>query len=254
MAARQVLEVQTPVLGPATVTDPHVDALAVGGSGFLQTSPEYAMKRLLAAGAPSIYQLGPVFRAGEAGRLHSQEFTMLEWYRLGFNDDTLMAEVAELVDTILGPADYRKLSYAQLLSQSPEPAGAAEDLRIAAAIEQLGPARIFIVDYPARHAALARLRADDAAVAARFELVVNGVELANGYFELGDAVQLRERFESDNAQRISLGKPQIALDEAFLAAMEAGLPECAGVALGVDRLIMLAVGADRLEQVLTFMH
>lgn len=249
-AQRQVLEVQTPVLAAHTVTDPHVDAIPAA-QGYLQTSPEYAMKRLLAAGAPSIYQLGPAFRAGESGRLHAPEFTMLEWYRLGFDDAALMQEVSELVDLVLGPAPYERRSYAELLATAPLPESAEEDLRMLAALEQLGPVRVFVTDYPAERAALARLR-PGMTVAARFELVVNGVELANGYHELGDAQLLRARFEADNVQRQALGKPPMTVDEPFLAAMEHGLPDCAGVALGFDRLAMLALGAQRLSDVMTF--
>lgn len=250
-AERDVLEVQTPVLGAATVTDPHVDALPAG-DGFLQTSPEYAMKRLLAAGAPSIYQLGPAFRAGESGRLHSPEFTLLEWYRLGFDDRALMDEVAALVDLFLGPASYRALRYDALLAQSPLAPAEDEDLRLNAAIEALGDARVFVTHYPAAQAALARLHPEDPATAARFELVVNGVELANGYYELGDADDLRARFAADNRERRRLGKTEQVLDERFLAAMAAGLPDCAGVALGVDRLLLLAFGAGRLSEVMAF--
>lgn len=247
---RDVLEVQTPVLATHTVTDPHVDAIRVA-DGYLQTSPEYAMKRLLAAGAPSLFQLAPAFRAGESGRLHASEFTMLEWYRLGFDDTALMAEVAALIDAVLGPAPYQYKSYAELLASSPLGADADEDLRMVAAVEQLGAVRVFVTDYPAPRAALARLKLG-AAVAARFELIVNGVELANGYHELGDAQVLRERFAEDNRQREALGKEPMALDEPFLAAMEHGLPDCAGVALGFDRLVMLALGAGRLSEVMAF--
>ncbi len=235
-----------------TVTDPYVDSLALSSGKYLQTSPEYAMKRLLAAGAPSIYQLGPVFRSGESGRLHNPEFTMLEWYRLGFDDAALMAEVAELVDVVLGAADYQTLPFAQLLARSPLGEECEQDLRISAAIETLQTQRVFVTDYPAEQAALARLRPEDPGVAARFELIVNGVELANGYHELDDEAQLRERFSADNAERQAIGKPVLALDEAFLAAMAAGLPDCAGVALGVDRLVMLTLGSGRLQDVLTF--
>ncbi|MFK7912483.1 MAG: EF-P lysine aminoacylase GenX [Pseudomonadales bacterium] len=249
-AEREVLEVHTPVLAAHTVTDPHVDAIAAA-HGYLQTSPEYAMKRLLAAGAPSIYQLGPAFRAGEAGRLHAPEFTMLEWYRLGFDDAALMQEVSELVDLVLGAAPYQQRPYADLLASSPLPLDHDEDLRVVAALEQLGPVRVFITDYPAARAALARLR-PGTEVAARFELVVNGVELANGYHELGDAETLRARFAADNAARETLGKPAMGLDDAFLAAMAHGLPDCAGVALGFDRMAMLALGAQRLSEVMAF--
>ncbi|MGI9326092.1 MAG: amino acid--tRNA ligase-related protein, partial [Pseudomonadales bacterium] len=136
-AERGVLEVQTPVLMTHTVTDPHIDSLTLTSGEYLQSSPEYAMKRLLAAGAPSIYQLGPVFRAGESGRLHNPEFTMLEWYRLGFDDAALMTELAELVDAVMGAADYATLPFSQLLASSPLGAECEQDLRISAAIETL---------------------------------------------------------------------------------------------------------------------
>lgn len=257
---RGVLEVQTAILGGATVTDPAVESFQVDGLGYLQPSPEYQLKRLLAAGAPSLYQLGPVFRAGESGRRHNPEFVMLEWYRLGFSDVELMKEVAELVDLILGPSEYRTLAYAEVVSlagdQLAVPADIRPrellDLRFSVGIEALGPGRFFVTDYPSDQAALARLRDEDATVAARFELVVDGLELANGYYELGNPDELRRRFQRDLEVRCSAGQHQPAVDEKFLAAMKAGLPDCAGVALGFDRLLMLKLGADDLADVMAF--
>ncbi len=242
---RGVLEVATPVLDRHSVTDPYVDAIEVPGAGYLQTSPEYAMKRLLVSGAPDIYQMGPVFRAGEFGRLHNPEFVMLEWYRLGWDDQQLMAEVAELVASILGPCEHRYVRYDALVKDAAEP-----DLAYAEACEALS-GRWFVTHFPSEQAALAKMH-PDGATAARFELIVDGVELANGYHELGDAAELRRRFNTDNAERAMLGKPIIALDERFISAMERGLPPCAGVALGVDRLAMLKAGASSLDAVIPF--
>lgn len=250
-AERGVLEVQTPTLGRASVTDPEIDSLATADGAFLQTSPEFCMKRLLAAGAPSIYQLGPAYRAGETGRLHGIEFTMLEWYRLDWDDEALMQEVAALVDAVLGPADYRRLAYAELLAMRPD-GEAHPDLRFAEAVENLGAGRFFVTDYPARQAALARLRPGKEQLAARFELIVDGIELANGYHELTDADELRARMARDNRRRQAQGKPVMPPDERLLAAMAHGLPDCAGVALGLDRLVMLALGACSLAEVVAF--
>ncbi len=252
-AERDVLEVQTPVLGAHTVTEPQIDSIEVAGHGYLQTSPEYHMKRLLAAGAPSIYQMGPVFRAGESGAHHNPEFTMLEWYRRGFDAARLRTEVAELVAAVLGPGDVETLTYAELVDGGP--AGLDPDLWLAQRLQALagaGRRRVFVVDYPAEQAALARLSSTDPSVAARFEFVVDGIELANGYHELADPVELRARFEADVDKRARLGRARVEIDERLLAAQRHGLPDCAGVALGVDRLVMLALGAARLEQVLTF--
>ena len=252
-AARDVVEVQTPVLAPATVTDPDVESIAVPGYGFLQTSPEYQMKRLLSAGAPSIYQLGPVFRHEDRGRLHNPEFTMLEWYRLGFDDQQLMQEVAELVALVLGPDAVQTVTYQQLVgdvSGRGDVQRSELDLRFAEACEKLQPGRFFVVDYPADQAALARLRPDNPSVAARFELVIDGIEIANGYWELLDPTEHERRFAADRARRKALGRTDVEPDQPFLTALRRGLPNCAGVALGVDRLLMLAQNADRLDEVL----
>lgn len=252
-AARDVVEVQTPVLGPATVTDPDIESIAVPGYGFLQTSPEYQMKRLLSAGAPSIYQLGPVFRHEERGRLHNPEFTMLEWYRLGFDDQQLMQEVAELVAVVLGPGNVQTVTYQQLVGDLSDRGSVQRselDLRFAEACERLQPGRFFVVDYPADQAALAQLRPDNPSVAARFELVIDGVEIANGYWELLDPTEHERRFAADRVRRKTLGRMDVEPDQPFLAALRSGLPNCAGVALGIDRLLMLAQNADRLDEVL----
>ncbi|MCZ0945619.1 MAG: EF-P lysine aminoacylase GenX [Gammaproteobacteria bacterium] len=266
-AERDVIEVQTPTLGRTSVTEPQIESLRTQCGAFLQTSPEHYMKRLLAAGAPSIYQLGPVCRAGESGRLHQEEFTMLEWYRLGFDDQALMAEVSGLIDRLLGPASYERMTYESLVGTvHGEPAEL--DLAYAEAVGALGSVRCFVTDYPANQAALARVRGDggqfrgdnghfrgdnaDDARAARFELIIDGVEIANGYHELTDAVELGARMARDNQQRLDARREPMAPDERLLAAMEAGLPECAGVAIGVDRLVMLALGASSLAEVVPF--
>ena len=250
-AERGVVEVQTPTLGRTSVSEPEIESLRTTGGEFLQTSPEYYMKRLLAAGAPSIYQIGPAYRAGESGRLHLTEFTLVEWYRLGFDDDALMTEVAGLVDAVLGPGRYRRLTHAELLAARAD-GGDDPDLRFAEAVDNLGEGRVFVTDYPAEQAALARLRTDDPRAAARFELVVNGLELANGYHELTDAEELQARMRRDNRLRRERGKPEMEPDRHLLAAMRHGLPDCAGVALGLDRLIMLATGASSIAEVVPF--
>lgn len=250
-ADRKVIEVQTPTLARTTVTEPQIASIATTDGNFLQTSPEYQMKRLLAAGAPSMYQMGPAYRAGELGRLHNPEFTMLEWYRLGFDDSALMEEVAELVDLVLGAGAYQRLTYRQLVGVEEGDCDLL-DRKFSRALTDLGKVRVFVTDYPADQAALARLRDRDADRAARFELVVDGIELANGYFELTDADELEERFVRDNAVRAALGFAPVPVDERLLAAMRHGLPDCAGVALGVDRLVMLALGAASLSEVMPF--
>lgn len=281
-AAQGVLEVETPQIGSATVSDPHLNSLYVAGYGYLQTSPEYAMKRLLAAGSGSIYQLARVFRADEHGRRHQPEFTLLEWYRLGYSLERLIDEVGSIARLALGDLPSERQRYRDLFQRylGLDPlrcelgalrSAAAEHLDLAfddadrdtwlellmsAVIEpQLGRNVLsFVVDYPPSQAALARLRrdADGELVAARFELYFAGVELANGYHELADADEQRTRFAADLQTRAALGLPAVALDSDFLAALSAGLPDCSGVALGLDRLIMLAVGAHSLAEVMAF--
>ena len=270
-AARDVLEVQTPVVGRRTVIDPALDSIATRDGRYLQTSPEYHMKRLLAAGAPSIYQIAPAFRDGEAGRRHNPEFTMLEWYRVGFDAPALMAEVAALVDSLLGKAPYESLACADLLRErfgvsidNPhallelgDTLGLAEprldealDLALAEALSSEAGRRVFVTGFPAALAALARLGDDGRAD--RFELIVDGVEVANGYHELADAAELAARMEADTVRRRVLGKAEIAPDEALLAAHQKGLPDCSGVAMGLDRLLMLKLGVPSLADVMAF--
>jgi lysyl-tRNA synthetase class 2 len=203
-----------------------------------------------------------VFRAGEAGRRHNPEFTLLEWYRIGFDDRQLMDEVAALVAAALGPAPVHSIAYAEVVARAPaEPEVQARDglsarelldLRFSMGLDTLPGGRWFVTDYPADQAALARRRPEDPAVAARFELVVDGLEIANGYHELTDAREQRARFEHDRVARRAAGQPDRAVDERLLAALECGLPDCAGVALGFDRLLMLKLGARSLREVMPF--
>jgi lysyl-tRNA synthetase class 2 len=286
-AARNILEVETPLLCSAGVTDPVIEPLVVERGAlvqqarYLQTSPEYAMKRLLARDGLAIYQLARAFRDGEAGARHNPEFTLLEWYRPGFDHHALMAEVAELVQHCLGQRPLHKFSYRELflnhLQVDPFTASPGEleslvrahidvgtmagdrdlwlDLLMSHVIEPrlARPGMVFVHDYPASQAALARIvEVDGIAVGQRFELYVDGMELANGYFELLDAGEQRRRFERDNARRREHCQPERPLDERLLAALEHGLPPCSGVALGVDRLLMLATGAGDIREVLAF--
>jgi lysyl-tRNA synthetase class 2 len=287
-AQRAVLEVETPILGRCGVTDVNLDGVharvtaASRNGGWLQTSPEYHMKRLLAAGYGSVYQVSRVFRNGELGRRHNPEFSMLEWYRTGFDDTDLMEEVSDLVCGWLGcarpgvvrysdavrrwagidPFDATDSDLLRRCEQWLEPEQLADlgrdgclDLLMSFAVEpNLGRDRPeFITGYPASQASLARVsRSDGHAMAHRFELYIDGLELCNGYWELTDPQEQRRRFEADNEQRRRSGKPEMALDEAFLAALERGLPECSGVALGLDRLLMVKLGVEDIREVLAF--
>lgn len=290
-AARGVLEVDTPLLVNTPVSDPHIHSavvrLAAPGARaprlYLHTSPEYAMKRLLAAGSGDIYQVCHVVRAGEHGRLHNPEFTLIEWYRIGFSLGALMDEVEELVRALLGPAGsarrrerlsyrdafLRELDLDPLSATTEELSRAAVPLGFVGApahrdelLELLMGARVgprlgrdaltFVHSYPASQAALARLDPDDSRLARRFELYCEGLELANGFHELAAAPEQRARFEHDRAERRRRALPAVAPDERLLAALASGLPDCAGVALGFDRTLMLATGATAIDGVLAF--
>ncbi|HLD13168.1 MAG TPA: EF-P lysine aminoacylase EpmA [Burkholderiales bacterium] len=292
-SARGVLEVDTPALSTAATTDLHLQSFSCRSVGlgtqtlYLHTSPEFPMKRLLAAGSGSIYQICNVFRDGEAGRLHNPEFTMLEWYRVGFDYHQLMDETAALiVDALAGSRTLEapeKLTYAHAFERhcgiNPHTANSAvlaaivkskaipvhtapereevdtlRDLLLTHVVEpQLGRGRVTLLyDYPASQAALARIRPDTPPVAERFEAYLDGIELANGFHELLDAGEQRARFARDLAKRKQQGLPAVPMDERLLAALEHGLPECSGVALGFDRLVMLAAGAHSLAAVLPF--
>jgi lysyl-tRNA synthetase class 2 len=290
-AERGVLEVDTPLVINAPVTDVHIHSARVlfedTGSPsrryFLHTSPEYAMKRLLAAGAGDIYQICHVIRSLERGRLHNAEFTLIEWYRRGVSLDALMQEVAALLRRLLAPAGAQRrterISYReaflrelaidpftvaeQALAQAAHEAGLAagaagrDELLEFLMGTRIGPrlgrgTLTFVYGYPASQAALARLDAADPRAAERFELYCEGVELANGFHELADHRQQRARFEGDLAERRRRGLRAESLDERLLAALQAGLPDCCGVALGFERTLMLATGAERIDDVLPF--
>jgi lysyl-tRNA synthetase class 2 len=288
-AVRQVLEVETPVLSAGAVSDPQIESLATHIAGlpgrfFMGTSPEYPMKRLFASGSGDIYQVAKVFRDAERGRWHNPEFTLVEWYRLGFDDAALMSEVEALVAALLAPhrslAAAERLTYADALRRhagvdahtdsDAALARAAADHGIVCQAEldrdarldllmglvagpQLGVDRpCFICDYPASQASLARLKPGLPQVAARFEFYIDGIELANGFHELANAAEQRERFTQDLAIRAERGQPTAPLDRRLLAALDAGLPDCAGVALGFDRLVAIALGAARLSEAMAF--
>ena len=293
-AARSVLEVDTPLLVNSPVSDVHIASASVelpgeqAASGaaprlYLHTSPEYAMKRLLAAHRGDIYQICHVVRGNERGRLHNPEFTLIEWYRIGFSLTALMDEVEALVRVLLGPAHRsrrsERLSYREafLRELALDPFAAADAALLEAArrlglesdganrdelLEFLmavgvGPrlgagALTFIHGYPATQAALARLDPEEPRTALRFELYCEGAELANGFHELQSALEQRARFERDDAERRRTGQPVRPPDERLLAALAAGLPDCSGVALGFDRTLMLALGAKHIDQVLAF--
>ncbi len=289
-AERAVMEVETPSLSAAALTDPAIDSLATRYIGpghadglplYLHTSPEFPMKRLLAAGSGPIYQLCKVFRQGEAGRRHNPEFTLLEWYRPGLDHHQLMDEVEALVAPILGlGGEAERISYRDAFLQHAniDPLVASLDELRDAAIAMVGEIELgderdswldlilshsveprlgkdrlcFLTDYPASQAALAQLNPHDPQTAERFELYFKGVELANGFHELGDSKEQRRRFELEQAERARQGREVPPMDERLLAALEAGFPDCAGVALGVDRLVMLAVGATSLDEVIAF--
>lgn len=287
-ASTGALEVETPVLVGAAVTDVHLESLVVHRAdgrplGFLQTSPEYAMKRLLCAGAPDIFQVARVFREGERGRNHNPEFTMIEWYRHDMDHRELMDDVESLLRRLLEPlravgptrvvtysdafrdclgCDPLRVATADLGACLRErgtdvPASLADDrdgLLDLAMATHVAPGfavdrLTFVHDFPASQAALARIRGP---VASRFEAFWGGLELANGFHELGDPVEQLRRFASDLETRERHGRPRREPDRHLLAALAAGLPDCAGVALGFDRVVMVATQASRIDEVIPF--
>jgi len=280
---RNVMEVETPLISMAGNTDPEIYPIRTDTGGYLRTSPEFALKRLLAAGSGDIFELGRVFRAGESGRSHNPEFTLLEWYRTDWSYHQLMEEVADLV-RYCGQGKFDdwqqdELSYQQLflkyvdldpfsadkqvLSASAKKHGIGDieldrkqwlDLLLSLVIQPALPEKCltFVYDYPADQAALARIRPGSPPLAERFELYLGSVELANGYQELTDAVEQRQRFDSENAQRKRLGVSLCKVDHHLINALEHGLPGCAGVALGVDRLLMAIGGVETISEVTAF--
>lgn len=289
--SRDVLEVDTPALSHASTTDIHLHTFksrfvgpefAAGQDVYLMTSPEFHMKRLLASGSGSIFQICKSFRNEENGRFHNPEFTMLEWYRVGFDHHDLMNEVEALLVESLNCTRVDKMTYqAAFLNQlgvCPLEASIEELKKSAAQLGLEDVSRdetdrdtllqllfsfgiepkigqeypIFIYDFPASQAALAKINQDDPRVADRFEAYFKGIELANGFHELEDAKEQKLRFEQDNQKRLALGLEPQPMDHHLIEALSAGLPHCAGVALGIDRLLMLAIGVEHIDDITAF--
>lgn len=290
-AQRDVLEVETPILSDTAITDPQLESMHTRFAGrdyYLHTSPEFYMKRLLAAGIGDIYQIARVFRADEVGRYHNPEFSLLEWYRLGLDHQALMDDMQQLIGELFAqfsdsPVGFKRLSYRQAfinqLAVDPLQAS-AEELAACANAQQIetpigmnvndkdmwldwlmvatvAPGfdpqdMTFIYDYPASQAALARLREDDPRVAHRFELFYGELELANGFYELLDADEQLIRFRKENELRKQRGQKAMPIDMQLIAALESGLPDCAGVAMGLDRLLMVLMGARSISEVIGF--
>jgi lysyl-tRNA synthetase class 2 len=287
-----VMEVETPLLSASGASDPHLDSFCTrytgpgapaGRSLYLQTSPEFAMKRILAAHSGPIYQICKAFRNGEAGRIHNPEFTILEWYRPGFDYHALMAEVDALLQRVLHTQPAQCLSYAAVFAHHlnlDAHEATTDSLRDYAVSRHLlasdslqddrdtwlallwthliepqlgGDGRpLFVFDYPASQAMLARVRQGTPPVAERFEVYVNGIELANGFQELTDSDEQRRRFEENARQRRKLGRMAMEPDERLLAALTEGLPYCSGVAMGVDRLLLLKIRSLDIAGLLAF--
>ncbi|MGV2872484.1 elongation factor P--(R)-beta-lysine ligase [Colwellia sp. E150_009] len=294
-ADRNVVEVETPALSQGTVTDVHLDALSCkysflsdssdqnSADFFLQTSPEFHMKRLLASGYGCIFQIAKAFRHEEAGRFHNPEFTMLEWYRVGFNHFDLMEEVSDLLVDVLHCSDPTIHTYQDIFKQyvSLDPLTATRN-ELLVVISERGKlsdwltkmddndillqfifseiiepnigleAPCFIYNFPKSQASLAKLCPRDDRVAERFECYYQGIELANGFNELTDSIKQIERFQIDNEKRVSLSLEEKLIDQNFISALVSGMPQCAGVALGIDRLIMLALKSTHIKDVISF--
>ena len=282
-AERGCLEVDTPLLSPSTIPDVNIGSISVTNRNrkeFLQTSPEFAMKRLLAADSGSIFQICHAFREGEQGRRHRSEFTLLEWYRVGFDYQQLMSEIEELISVVSNQQhQFRRIPYKCLFDESlgvDITRTTLDELRVICGQRvpgtevcqlsfdqcldlllsiEIAPSMrgyVFVYDYPISQAALARPNSINPAVAERFELFHDGLELANGFSELIDVDQQRSRFVRDNQDRASRGLPVYPIDENLLSALEAGMPDCAGVALGLDRLLMVLLQAADITEVMTF--
>lgn len=282
--ARRILEVETLCLSPHTTTAPYIQSIEavykrghVHTTWYLQTSPEYYMKRLLASGSGDIFQICKSFRNDESGRLHNPEFTLLEWYRLGFSDCQLMNETDELVQYVLTCPPAERYSYTEIfqkllaLDVTHASVTALQDCALryhlvdpgwgddrdawllflfAELIEPQLQLPTFIYDFPSTQAALARLKTNGCA--ARFEFYIQGLELANGFEELTDAIEQERRFKADQAVRQQYNLPPQAIDQELLSALRHGLPACAGIALGVDRLMMLALQQKSIAAVMSF--
>jgi lysyl-tRNA synthetase class 2 len=287
-AAAGVLEVETASLSAAATPDPALQSMQAEGQiagGYLQTSPEYMMKRLLADGSGDIFQLCRVYRDGESGKWHEPEFTLLEWYRIGHDEHALMDEVDKLLSALLGTerlrAGAQRITYDAALQASVGLTSEADTQNLIQALKQSdvdvpgqmshdavldlamatvvcsrfpGDALTFVHDYPVSQAALARINNGQRPRAARFEVFLGSLELGNGFHELSDAGEQRVRFERENAARLAAGLEAVPVDESFLAALEAGLPDCSGVALGFDRVVAAALGAESVAEVIAFTH
>lgn len=286
-----ILEVETPLLGQAIGTDPHLHFfttefchpdLPVKKTYYLQTSPEFAMKRLLAQGVGSIYQITKAFRNGDKSKLHNPEFTLLEWYRVGFDYHQLMQEMGKLFQALVPHAKLTFLTYTQAflnfagfdpltakenfviaychrnlsLTKPTEDKDTALQLILSMIIEPKFPHDefVFVYDFPASQAALSALKPDNPAIAQRFEVYYKGMELANGFQELTQSTEQHQRFLADLKKRETLSYPLPPIDHLFLAALDYGLPFCSGVAVGLDRLVMGMLGLDDISQVITFTH
>lgn len=278
-AEKGVVEVDVPILSKGAPVDTYIDvmstSLSTGEVGYLHTSPEYAMKRLLSQGIGDIYQMSHVFRDGDIGHLHNPEFTMVEWYRIGMTFPQLIEETLDFIRLFIGPEkaewityreafkryagiDYISATVPELIACAPDslPKEAASWEKevllhyfMGFVIEPNFQNLTVIKDYPPSQAALAKM---EDGVALRFEVYFKGVELANGFHELTDAKEQRRRFHEDNEERLQMGKKSLPLDENFLQALEMGLPDCCGVAVGFDRLMLLRHNKKHLEEVLPF--
>ena len=285
-ARHAVLEVETPLACSHTVTEPNIESFAIAAQPrrYLQTSPEYSMKRLLAAGAPDIYQICKSFRQGELGRYHNPEFTLIEWYRLGYSLEQMMQETVALIMEVVASKEATKpvqyMSYNECFAnalgtsftelneqdfdrlvtqhglQSEQSLSRAQKIDFIfsnmIATQFDATAITCIYHYPAEQAALAKINADNPNVAERFEVFCGAVELANGYVELVEADIQLARFEYDQQIRQAGGLEHVEIDQRLLDAQKCGLPDCAGVAVGLDRLLMLALNAEKIEEVMSF--
>lgn len=286
-AERNILEVDTPLLSGASATDLHLVSLSTNISCisnskpyYLQTSPEFAMKRLLADGVGPIFQICKAFRGDFPTSYHNPEFTILEWYRPGFTMTRLMDEVGDLIDATVGSLDIPRISYCEVfkgkLGLNPHDCSLEElaevahskieintgdlsfsdylDLAMATLIEPDLPEYCFLFDYPKSQASLAKIEKDVEGneIAKRFELYCRGMEIANGYLELTDPVEQRNRLEADNRSRLDMGLPEVPIDENLIAALNTGIPKSSGVALGIDRLLMVLTNLKEIDKALAF--
>lgn len=286
-AEREVLEVDTNILCNTAPIDAYIDVMRVdvggGKVGYLHTSPEYALKKLLASGSGDIFQLSHVFRANEEGPIHHPEFTMLEWYRLELSYEEFIEETLELIRLFLGALSTEILTYRDILKKHTgidctkasqadlykgicahkidvNPAAKTWDsdtllnLLFSRLVEpHLGQNKLsVIIEYPATQAALSKIHqsADNFAVSGRFEIYYRGIELANGYDELTDPIEQKQRLEKENAKRLSIGKTLLPMDEDFIRALEIGIPDCCGVAVGFDRLMQLRHNTKNISEVI----